>query len=373
MKHYKKDKSGHIYKSQKCKFTSLSIMFKAGTLYEPDGKKGISHLMEHLICKTVQEYDDKFINDCIEFNAVTSIDYVEFYFRGLSSKLTRELKQELVRKLLGGLNITQEILDTEKEIVKQEILDSFEDPFEGNILNCYYKYYNLVDPGGFIEDVESVTLEDVQQMYNTVFLKPLRIVEVGHERSDFSFVTYEEKLPVPVEIRYKKSKREMMPVNNGDKSNIYVLSKKVANKNHYKYLAIGLNMLLDGFSSPFMQEIREKRGLSYYIHGEILQVVDKSIIWFYASTDKEKAEQLKSVFNDLCKNVRQYLTKERFNIALDHIKTQREIQKLFLWKNTTKYTEYEHACILERLERLNYDRLVGVVEKYLYNTFIVEF
>lgn len=370
---YKKEKTGHIYKTQTGKFTSLSIMFKAGTLYEPDDKKGLSHLMEHLICKTVQEYDERFINDCIEFNAETSIDYVEFYFRGLSSKLTPAFKQELVKKLLGGLDITEKILATEKDIVKQEILDSYEDPFEGNILNCYYKYYNLVDPGGFIETVESVTLDDVKKTYNTVFTKPLRIVEVGKEKSDFSWVNYEENLPEPVEIRFKKSKREILPVNNGDKSNVFVLPKKIAKKSHYKYLAIGLNMLLDGFNSPFMQEIREKRGLSYYIHGEILQVVDKSLIWFYASTDKKNTALLKDVFKDLCINVRQYLTKERFDMVMDHIVTCREIKKIFLWKNTAKYTEYEHAHLPTNLSKIDYERLVGVVEKYLYNTIIVDF
>ena len=370
-------KTGHIFKVYRGKFTSLSVVFKAGTLYEPENRKGVSHLMEHLICKAVQKFDERFINDCIDYNAVTSIDYVEFYFRGLREKLTPEFKKQIVKELLGGFNITQEQFDTEKEIVTKEITDSFEDPFEGNQINCYYKFYDIVDPGGFPEHVAAFTLDEAKQMYADKFTKPLRIVEVADKPTDFSDVEYSKDIPMPIELRFKNTKKsrakEILPANSGEKAHMFVFTTKTAKRTEYRYLRVGLEILMEGFNSPFMQEIREKRGLAYYIHSELQSVVDRTFVWFYAATDKDKAEELKQVFKDICRNVRTYLTKERFDMALNRLNTARIIQKISLWKFTDRYTEYEHPHLPPKLHTIDYEKMVGIVEKYLYNIEVFEY
>ena len=73
----------------------------------------------------------------------------------------------------------------------------------------------------------------------------------------------------------------------------------------------------------------------------------------------------------MCKNVRKYLTKERFETVINFIKTKREIQKCNLWKNPVKYTENENPKIITTLDKIKFEKLVGIVEKYLYNVHVV--
>lgn len=365
--------SGYIHRAQqKSEFTSLTLVYPAGSIYEPEGKHGVSHLMEHLICKLVDKYEERFLNDCIEFNAETCFNYVEFFFRGLESKLPREFKQQLVSDLLSGFDsITKEELETEKNIVIQEITDCYDDPVDGNILNNFYKYYNLVEPGGFVEDIKNFTYEDAKKMYNDVFMHPLRIVEVGKEWTEFKGIEYCTELPKQVSPKFKATKKEIMPVAKGDKAQVYAYGKKVLKRSDFQYLLIASHMLTFGRSSPMTNELREKRGLTYDISCDFQPIQDHAIFWFFAMTSKDKAKELADTLEYMCKNVRKYLTKERFDTVINFIKTKREIQKCNLWKHPIKYTENENPRIITTLDKIKFEKLVGIVEKYLYNVHVV--
>lgn len=365
--------SGYVHRSQqKSEFTSLTIVYPAGAIYEPEGKHGVSHLMEHLICKLVSKYEDKFLNDCIEFNAETCFNYVQFYFRGLESMLPGEFKQELVKSLLSGFDsISEEEFETEKQIVIQEITDCYDDPIGGTILNNFYKYYNLIEPGGLVDDIKRFTFDDAKQMYNQVFMHPLRIVEVGKEWNDFSWVNYTTDLPFHIVPKFKDTKKEIMPVLKGDKAQVFAYGKRILKRSDYQYLAIAAVMLTCGRYSPMTQELREKRGLTYDISCEFQSIQDHSIFWFYAMTSKEKAQELHDILEEMCKNVRKYLTKERFDTAINFIRTKRKIQKCNLWKHPHKYTENENPRIITTLENIQFEKLVGIVERYLYNVHVV--
>mgnify|MGYP004449723907 CR=1 FL=1 len=213
--------TGHIYKKSKLKLTSLSIVFPTGSIYDKEGKRGIYHLMEHLITKPLDKYQDLFTANCIEFNAMTSINYGIVYFNGLDSKLTPELKKEVVNCLLNNFNeVTEEQFNIEKQIVSQEIMDVYNDTFNGNLMNIFYSHYNVHDPAGIPDEVNSITFDEVKELARVVFNKPLRIVEIGPSKTEFNNITYNSVLPEPIRVNYKKTKKEVLPVQKGDKTNV---------------------------------------------------------------------------------------------------------------------------------------------------------
>ena len=283
--------NGYIHRAQqKSEFTSLTLVFPTGSIYETPGRHGISHLMEHLICKLVDKYQDRFLNDCIDFNAETDFNYVQFYFRGLESKLPPEFKRELVTALLSGFDsITEEQFEMEKQIVIQEITDDYDDPYLGNLFNCFYRYYNIIEPGGIIDDVKNFSFADAKKMYEDVFTKPLRIVEVGKEWSHFEDIEYCDKLPFKVLPKFKVTKKKLAETLEGDKSLVMVFGKRLLKRSDYQYMRIASVMLLQGLNSPFVQELREKRGLTYDISLEFQPVQDHCIFWLCATTDDDHA------------------------------------------------------------------------------------
>ena len=362
-------KTGHLWRRQLSDFTSLTVVFAAGSIYDPPDRKGVSHLMEHLISKVIDKYEDRFTRDCIDYNAITNFDYVYFYFRGLASILTPELKQELVDQLVhhGFDNLTEEEFEMEKQVVVQEITDAYDDPFLGNLQNIYYKYYNQIEPGGFPEHVKAFTFEEAKQIYKDRFMKPLRIVEVNHYRTDFSNIECLEKAPNKFPISFKKSKREIMPAVKGEKSQIFAIGKKIVKSSDFQYMAIAFHMLMDGLNAPFMQEVRVKRGLTYDISYNLEQIQNHSIPWLYMMTDKSNEQTAVNLLKDMCKNVRNYLTEERFKLILEYLENKRKIWKYFQWKHPDRFICLEHAHLPIHYDKIKFDELVGIAERYFYD------
>ena len=57
--------------------TNLTIAYNLGGLFDQEGQKGISHLMEHLICKTFKDEYGELNKYNIEWNAITGGDLVK--------------------------------------------------------------------------------------------------------------------------------------------------------------------------------------------------------------------------------------------------------------------------------------------------------
>ena len=367
-------KAGHVFKKSKIGLTSLNIVFPTGAAYEKPGRRGISHLMEHLITKGVDKYMDRFTNDCIDFNASTSQNYVVVYFRGLEDKLPADFKQELVRAILNDyVNITEKEFENEKKIVMQELLDTYEDPNDGHYTNLIYNYFGVHDPTGIPEDIEAFTYADMLQVAREQYTKPLRIVEVGKDKTDFSNIEYLDTLPEPVTLKFRDRKQEILPVTDSEKVNVFVFSKHPVIKTEYPLALIGMQMLCEGLNSPFCQEIREKRGLSYFVIGDIHLITKNGILYMNACTDKEHQKELEDIFREMCKDITKYLTRERYEIIINQIKTMFRMKKCLRWKNVGDLINMEMPNLEEWINdgKIWYEKLVGIMQKYFYEMEII--
>lgn len=367
------NKFGYVYKKSRLKLTSLNIVYNIGSAFEKPGMRGISHLMEHLITKAVDKYEDRFLNDCIEFNAYTSLNHVVVYFRGLDSKLTPDFKQELVNAILYNFNeITQEQFDTEKMIVTQEILDEYENPDDGHFANILYGYYNVTDPAGVPEDVANFTLKEARKLAKDFFSKPARIVEVGPTSTTFKKIKYNTEIAPTNVPKFKKTKNIIKNVAAGDKVCMFGLSKKILKKSDYPYLIIGLNMLSDGLQSPLYQEISEKRGLSYFVGADKTMFGQAGIVDVFVCTTPEKLDELISVFTKIKNNIKKYLTKDRFKIIINLIKTKREIEKCLPYKGVSDLITPEDLRLPKNLDKIEFKKVVEVTEKYFGENMVIE-
>lgn len=366
-------KYGYIFKKSKTKLTSLNIVFNLGSAYETVGYRGISHLMEHLIAKPLDKYEDRFLNDCIETNAYTSLNHIVVYFKGLDTKLTPELKQELVDCVLNGFNeVTKEEFENEKQVVIQEAFDCFEEPSVGHLTNILYGYYGISLPVGIPEEVNSFTYENAKKWAKKYFTKPARIVEVGRTSTEFKNVKYTKKLWFePIIPKYKDTKQIIKNVQSGDKVNIYAMSKRIINKADYPYIMIGLSMLCDGMLSPFCQEIRVKNGYSYYVAASSIMCYHKGVITIQACTTQDNKEKLINLFQKLSQNIKRYLTKKRFNVIINLLKTRREIDKCLWYKNIFDLLIPEELAFPANLDKIDYQKVVDITTKYFGNNFVI--
>ena len=141
--------------------TNLSgfyIMYEGSTNLEVPGNYGISHLMEHLICKTFFHLLEDFDRDSIDWNASTDSNQIIFYFTGIESKLDKYRNKIL--KAISEFNITKSQFENERNIVLSEYEDSFNDQSEIHSLNLYRKLFNDYGPIGLRSDLEGLKFMD---------------------------------------------------------------------------------------------------------------------------------------------------------------------------------------------------------------------
>lgn len=368
-----KNKFGYIHKKSKNNYTTLNIVYNIGSAYENENTYGISHLMEHLITKSVDKYQERFINDCIEFNAYTSMTHVVVYFKGLDSKLTPEFKNELVNCILNDYNkISVEEFENEKKIVTQEIYDAYEDNLTAHYYNILYGYFGISVPTGMIDCVNNYSFEESRKYAYEFFKHPARIVEFSKVPTNFDNIDYNTSIFDVKKPKFKKTNKYIIKPTDNNKVYFYGISKKIVSKKDYPYLTIGLSILSDGLQSPFYQEFREKNGLCYSIILDTLMIHNNGIVSFEACTTKENIEEFNKVFEKMNNDIKSYLNKERFENIINLYKTRLEVRKCFICEDIDNVIKNEDLTMPKKLDNITYEKVVEVTCDYFGKNMFLE-
>lgn len=354
----------HVYEKNDLKMTSIHIVYNAGALYERKGREGTMHLMEHMVCKNFDNLRDMMQELGITYNAMTSDQHVIFYFKGLESKLS-PVKEMLVKRLVSGFIASPEQLDSEKKVVVEEYLDTFNDQIIGNYYNSMRSYYGYGGAIGLRESIENFTYEDALEVYENFYKKPVRIVEVGPSKSDFSFVEYSnDSVGSLGEFNFREV--ELESVNTNNKLSVIGISKIKCNKVDYPALTLGLSMLGDGLNSPIYTEIREKRGLSYFSWTEAMTYGDSATVLLGSCTEKDRVTELTDVYNMILADVGSYMTQERFDLCKKCAEVIVEKREVLRFENPEDLIEGDGLYKYRGLESLTFEYVLAVTRKYLH-------
>lgn len=122
-------------------------------------------------------------------------------------------------------------------------------------------------------------------------------------------------------------------------------------------------MWADGLNSPFYQEIREKRGLSYgmFFHLNPMSEIHH-VNFFICECNPESEEEIQTIINKMRSEWKEHLTKERFDNVLAYIKNKTKINKLTEYKSITRFVT-ENYFDVEYLESLTYEKIVETAQK----------
>lgn len=338
--------------------------------------------MEHMVCKTVDDLRDKYAACAVTQNAYTSDDSVVFYLTGHASQLPRFAK-DFVQRITGGIEaITEEQFLMERATVLQECGDVFADPTQVVMLNMVRKYFGMYSAIGLRDDVQNFTFADFKRVYAERFSVPDMVLYVGPEKIDLSGIKTRKYVysPAMVPVFDTKRKVTLEPVPETDSVNVTYFSKKVIETEDALAIELIMRMLSDGLQSPLYQEIRAKRGLSYFSIGEMWRFGRSGIAMFMAATYKEKADpvtngksdgkkELCKVYRDVFKNLDKYLTHERFDICKSKMVNRNAIDKCLQYQKADKLVgkAFGYAGDISGLSKLTYEKTCEVAHKYLDN------
>jgi predicted Zn-dependent peptidase len=252
---------------------------KIGSAFEEKDKRGISHLLEHMLFKTNEKYKADEINKLIELsggkvNAFTDRDITAFLFEVIPEGFEKAL--DIFFEMYKNKEFLEEEFNTEKEVVKSEITIYNSNPS--------YRIYDLVflslfgesdfgEPiAGSLETVDNIDkdyLERFKENYYTTDNTELFLVGNIKEK----FIELINKTFGSLEETKSKKKKEPSV---GEGKNI-LEEKEVDNifaalafggkfKNKEELLEhLAMEELVSGGLSSLLFELRENYGLAYSI------------------------------------------------------------------------------------------------------------
>lgn len=338
-------------------FGSLNIFYDAGAKIETPGYRGVSHLAEHLISKAIEQYEEQFDAHGINQNALTSENYVLFYFNGLNENLKKF--EDIFIKLLSYVP-TKEEFEKEKRVVLTEYDQTFNEK-RSLILNLMRKYYNTYSAIGLREDVEKISYEDYLEFQKAHFSHPTYILRVG-ETDFFDFYTNLTYV-TDTECSYELKEYDYFQESKIKLNNMFFV-KWLDLDYDFKDITLLEYYLSYGLTSPMYSVLREKLGLVYYVSADDIKLGDRKLFIIMCESDPKNEKKIDKSLRVLIENLPNELSESRFENMKKTLESTIVKQNLLNWnvefaKNASSenfYTdEYFKEMTFEKFKELVLD------------------
>ncbi|QHG91265.1 insulinase family protein [Sulfurimonas sp. CVO] len=372
---------------------STDIFYKVGSRNEILGKTGIAHMLEHMNFKSTKnlnagEFDKEVKSIGGVNNASTSFDYTHYYIKSSTQNLDKSL--ELYAELMQNLNLKDEEFQPERDVVAEERRWRTDNSPLGYLYfamfnNAYVYHPYHWTPIGFMNDIQTWTIDDIREFHKTyyqpnnailmvtgdiepkeVFAKAQKMfgdIKNKTEIPEFKFVEPEQNGPKRVTIK-KESEVEMIAITfhipdfrDEDQVTLSAISE----------------ILFSGKSSRLYKELMDKKHLVNSVYAYNMENIDPGLFIFLATcnqdvkaedVEKELIKQIELIKNE--KVTKEEIEKVKINTKADFIyslESSTSVANLFgsyLVRGDLKpLLTYE-----ENIEKITQEKVQEVANKY---------
>ena len=288
------------------------IGIKVGWRHEPEGKKSINHLIEHLIFEGNKDYpepDDFAKRYGVELNGMTLCENILFYFTA-----KREDWKEILKMFLSII-FYPSFSKRFEEIKQNEILTAVVQESDYTPWELAYEWaHNLVFKTDFRKslgvkkDIESITIDDVKNWHRRYFhMQNSFIVLNGDvEKEEVNNLISKMNLPnegATPEIQYVLWKERCKKIKRDTQNVELVLGARV---DHHPGWQILLEII--GGCEPVKDEWKNIFGkYTYTMETRLINYrADSGTLLYFGSTSFENAEKIKKILLNYLKDMRIY-------------------------------------------------------------------
>lgn len=319
---------------------TVLIMVGAGSRYEEKNINGISHFLEHMAFKgTLKRPSAQAIAATIdgiggEFNAYTTKDHTGYYIKAASKNT--ELLVDVLSDMLLHSKFDPTELEKERGVIIEEI-NMYEDTPMHKVSDFYE---NLLygdtklgrDIAGRKEVIKSVKREDFVAYINRFYGPENTIVTIAGGIEGVSVPKLVEKYlgswkknkvetpdlvvdkqngPAAI-VRYKDTQQAHLCLG--------VRSYPLKHKDRFP-LGVMTSVLGGGMSSRLFMEVREKRGLAYYVRSSNEQYIDVGNFITQAGVDVVRIDDaIKVSLAEFAKIAGTVVSDQELNKAKEYLK-----------------------------------------------------
>jgi predicted Zn-dependent peptidase len=356
------------------------VMVGAGSRYETKKNSGISHFLEHMAFKGTEKRPSAMaISSLIdgiggEFNAFTGKEYTGYYVKAAKSNVGLIL--DVLSDMLMHSKLDAGEIEKEKGVIIEEI-NLYEDMPMRKIGDVYESllYGNTPmgwDIAGEKDIIRSLTRQDFLKYMDSLYSANNITVVVAGGMDEKAVLTDIEKFFGKMK-RYDTEKPKKV-IENQIKPNLLIREKKteqihialgvrtVSLDNPDKYpLAVLASILGGGMSSRLFSEVREKRGLAYYVRSHQDEYVDVGSLVSVAGIDPKRVSEAVEVIMSEYQKVgagKMAIAKEELTKAKEYLKGHMVLE---LEDSRSVSTFYAHQELLEE-EVLNPDQIIKKID-----------
>jgi len=315
------------------------IALAAGSRYETPQSKGIAHFAEHMFFKgTDKRPTARSISteiDAIggEFNAFTGKELTGYYVRCGTD--TRDVALDVLTDMLRNSRFDAEDIEKEKGVILEE-MNVYLDTPQRYVGSVYDRLLYADQPLGWDilgtrETIEGATRETFTS-YLDAWYRPERIVVgIGGRLGDGLTDRLEELLgdiepretghAPPVELPPNGSP-VLLHTKQSEQAHL-VLGVRGYELSHPKRYALQLLSVVlgGGMSSRLFTEVRERRGLSYYVHAANAAYTDAGTLYTGAGVDVSRIDEaLTTIIGELRKIAAEPVPADEFEKARGYAK-----------------------------------------------------
>jgi predicted Zn-dependent peptidase len=291
------------------KSVACFIMLAAGSRYETRETNGIAHFAEHMFFKgterrpTARDIAGEIDAIGAEFNAFTSKEYTGYYVKCAAEH--RDVALDVLVDMLRNSKFAQEEVEREKGVIVEEMnmyYDTPRDYLEGVYDELLYGDQPLGwDIIGTKETVRAATRETFLEYLDKWYRAPRMVAGVAGAVGDDILPRLEELLgdvqdgargePAPVAVA-QDSPRVKLYTKASDQAHVRVgvHSYPIAHQDRYS-LALLATVLGGGMSSRLFTEVRERRGLAYYVFGHNMGYTDTGTLYAQGGVDIARIDE----------------------------------------------------------------------------------
>jgi predicted Zn-dependent peptidase len=286
------------------------VMLAAGSRYEDASNRGIAHFAEHMFFKGTERRptarDIAMEVDSIggEFNAFTSKEYTGYYIRCAAEQ--RDQAFDVLVDMLRNSKFDTDELEREKGVIIEEMNMYFDTPRD-YVGSVYEELLFGSNPLGWETLGTKQTILDTTRQtfldYIGEWYTPSRMVvgcagAVGEdllpmlERQLGDLGGSSPAGPAPAQIDHSTEPRVRVHRKDSDQANVAlgVPSLPLGHPDRYALQLLG-TVLGTGMSSRLFLEVRERRGLAYYVFAFNNSFTDSGTLYAQAGVDLKRAEE----------------------------------------------------------------------------------
>ncbi len=319
------------------KSATVLVMVEAGSRYEDKTNNGVSHFLEHMMFKGTKKRPSKIeISKLLDgigasFNAFTSKEYTGFYVKAASEHL--DLITDVVSDMVLNSTYPEVEVERERGVIIEEINMGEDDP-SGKVFEVFEKMMFKGSPlamtiAGEKEIIGKMSQKQVKDYVDKMYHPGAMVVTMAGQIGPENLVEkYFGKSTGKSENKYlpgvdlQKGPQVSVYDKKTEQAHFVLGVRGYALSDPKRHAASILGNILGGnMSSRLFQEVREKRGLAYYVSAAADEYLDTGFLLAGAGVRISDSEEAVKVVLEQFNLIREKgVTEEELAMAKQYAK-----------------------------------------------------